>query len=376
MHDRLAIRGFVICFGFAAVSAFVCFCLGQSVFAQNTVVLRDLTVVRGEVASLDKKGLRFSDGRELDWDQVLKTNLPAVQQQAIEEFIESVGLRLFRARQRLASQDGYSLYEVAEPLFQRLEAEPDSFSDRAQYIISLATMRGRLSTQRRSAAVMPFLRACEVRKRSNVRPAELSGLDLTDTEISATLTTEILPVWFDEQALPAAIDQLQTALKPDLHDNPTGNIYYLASMLLHRQDVERARTLVEEIDRRNLKDGWQQLLDAQFLIASGRNFEGVARLQKEMESFSDDLRAAANYVVGVEQGKDKNDADLAVLNLLRIPALHSTKLNALSAAAIYEAINILHKNGQTGEALTLRKELLDRYANTYHGRLIKIEKSK
>jgi hypothetical protein len=92
-----------------------------------------------------------------------------------------------------------------------------------------------------------------------------------------------------------------------------------------------------------------------------------------MEELPIDAKPIAQYLVNAWRGREVQDADLAVLELLRIPAVHGNRQANLSAAALHEAALILKKSGRAEESAILMRELIERYPNTYHGRTAKKE---
>ena len=67
---------------------------------------------------------------------------------------------------------------------------------------------------------------------------------------------------------------------------------------------------------------------------------------------------------------------MCIRDRLKIPAAEQQKLSALNAAALYQASQLLQKDGQEGEVLTVENELLNHFSNTYHARLIKLGRAK
>ena len=79
--------------------------------------------------------------------------------------------------------------------------------------------------------------------------------------------------------------------------------------------------------------------------------------------------AVVNYILAVAASRIGSDSDTATLAFLGIAAANEYKDRQLAAAALYQAVSIAEKNGRTREAKILKSELLDKYPETYHGRM-------
>lgn len=344
--------------------------------AQDTVVLRDLTVVRGQLEKLDSSGIKFSAQRQIGWQNALSCNLAEPEQSQFQKFVVEKGLPLFLADQKLRYRDLVGLSEIGEALFKQLSKTHNQFSDEEKFLIYIATMKSRIANGDRAAAVQPFLKAATLFQKKKVAENQVVRLGVSPVVLRAGVTDEILPVWFDRGASNIAVRNLQSELGSDLSNDSSGLLCYLTALHLHLDSEDKAQPIMEELKRRKLPLGWMEILGAQFGIAQGRNVSAVSQLQKELPQFPKRLRAAANFVVGKELGSDPQSADLAVLKLLGIPAGQKEDMPAMASAALYEAMNILKKTGQTREVVTLQNELLKRFPNTYHGRLLKLELTK
>jgi len=319
-----------------------------SSLAQDTIVLRDLKVARGKVVELADAGIVFEDGRRIPWQQALESNLGSPLKSAFEKQVAEKGWPLFRTDQLLRNKDFHGLQKTAEALHGRLLKEPAAFTDDEKFLILVAAFKSRLATGRRADAVLPFLRASKLRRQKKVTEKKSIELGVSDAALLAGVTAEILPVWFDQAAA------------------------------LNAGNSKSAQPLLNELKNRTspLPNGWREILQTQLDIADGKSVSAISRLQKQMDSFPIGLRMTANYLVGVELGKDPQSLDLAVLTLLKIPAAGQQNLSALNAAALYQASQLLQKDGQEGEVLTVENELLNRFSNTYHARLIKLDRAK
>ena len=345
--------------------------------AQDTIVLRSLEVAGGKVAELTDAGIAFEDGRRIPWQQALKSNLGSPLKSEFEKQVAEKGWPLFRTDQLLRNKDLLGLQNTAEMLHGRLQTEPAAFTDEERFLILVAAFKSRVATGRRPDAVLPFLRAARIRRQKKVTEDKCVAFGFSDASMSVGVTTEILPVWFDQEAARNAAKQVEPLVKSDLTGS-TGELYYLASLHLKAGDLLAAKLLIKQLENRTspLPKGWREILQTQFDIADGRSVSAISRLQKQLDSFPIALRMTANYLIGVELGKDPQSLDLAVLTLLKIPAAEQQKLSALNAAALYQASQLLQKDGQEGEVLTVENELLNRFSNTYHARLIKLDRAK
>ena len=116
----------------------------------------------------------------------------------------------------------------------------------------------------------------------------------------------------------------------------------------------------------------KQIIEAQREVLAGQSGPAVKGLAKKWTSFGASTSPLALYWVGRDMLRSDQDETRrqGLLNLLRIPALHGTSQPDLAAAALYESMRALEETKDVSGSVTVRRELLAEYANSYHARLV------
>ncbi len=360
---------------------------------QPPIVLRDLTVIREQtIVDFDARAIQLSSGNELSWDQVLSAVVSPERQAKFDGYKTNIGLPLFRMKYRASQRDWSGIGELAEPLYKTLKASGLSIEGDPStcYLICVATMQARIHAQDFAGAVLPFLQAAKI-QRAHAAPGVENTLDretvfqlLPTADVESMLSSEILPIWFNEDQSKQAFETLANSFVPTSSSTETGAIVYLASLAIEAKRLELARELMALLENPDeLTKPWQIVLQAQLEIATGhpnKAAELIAveslKLSQATQAIGYYLKAAAcfapvdpaSHVPVVELNDDV--ANQAVLDLLKIPAVFGQQYPALAAAAIYQAANIVSTQGQASECDILRQELMLRYPNSYHARLL------
>ena len=183
---------------------------------------------------------------------------------------------------------------------------------------------------------------------------------------------ELPPIWFDpvaaEQQLPEVTRTIAAMPKPHL---PATRIYY-ATLALAANQPQLASQVLGGLTQ--LPD-WKQVAEAQLQWASGDAQAAVQSLEPRIDSFSPELRPLALYWLGIskvtEATATNSSLDEGILALLRIAALHGDRQPDLAAAGLYESMHRLAASGDIKGSIAIRRELLDRYGQTWHAEQVR-----
>lgn len=365
----LLLRWFFSLFLIAALSN-----LSQSGVAQSEIVLRDLQIHRSKVKRFDQSAVYLSDGAIVHWDRVLQATLDVSEssgaagvamQESFDAILESRGRAVFQIRHRLSLGDWSSLAKVTEPLNRALAAFPtNSETARQEYIISLGAVHASLHQGDRAAAVRPFLRACRLKTEFDFDSGLPAAVELSPQQIKSKLHPSIVPVFFDEKSARQQLDFIQSRLVA----NQQEEIGYLVALAVCAGEQELARELLAKLGAKD--EDWVKIFSAQLELAVGPgDAVELIRDHQWREGLTTTQATVVDYILAVAASQISSDADMATLAFLGIAAANEFRDRHLAAAALYQAVSIAEKNGRAREAKILKSELLDKYPETYHGRM-------
>ncbi len=335
------------------------------------LILRDLSRIKTPSIRFDEQGVFLPNGTHYDWGQVLTAELDADRQRQFQEFVQQLGLPLFRIRRRLNDRDWNSLSEVVEPVYARQQQDAAAGSSRRlNYVVALATFYSRLQQGNRTGAVAPFLEACRIRREANWTTGIAADIDLTSEEVQTLFTTGLLPIWFDEAEGLAVKSSLQSL--PLEETTLPGPLIYGAAALIVSGPLDQAIQVLSKLARSTEPTvrQWLPVLQVQLEIKRGINGPATAAMRESDHELSGPLRATSSYLLARQMSKIQDDYDAVVLDLLQIPANWGDSLKELSAAALYHAALLAGQAGRADEAAIYRSELSNHFKKTHHGKLV------
>ena len=336
---------------------------------QSNIILRDLSLIEGrEITSFDFQSIKLDDNTQLGWDQVFRATVQPERQAEFDKNIKELGLPLFRLRQRIAIGDWNRLNEIADRLMVRYSGV-DSPTGKT---VCIATMKGRLETRSRAAAVLPFLMACA--KSAELSPQTLEAIGITNAELQSGISNQILPVWFDLRAVEKQKDAIVAySQEPGVTLPPGGNIY-LASFCIALEQWDQAKQYLDQIDSNADTQPWKQLLLAEVKHRQNGATGGISGHRVKPETLPA-IVAVGQFWEAENSARDTAaDPAAKILNYLKVSALWGEQFPTLSSASLYRAILLAKSSNMTGEAETLAAELLRSHRNSYHERLLKFKK--
>ncbi len=335
--------------------------------------------------------VRLSDGRELDWDQILTATVASERQAEFDRNIVEIGLPLYRIRRRLSVQDWAGLTDLAERQYERLAFDglQAKQNPRSTYLICVATMKSRLYRGNRASAVLPFLQAALIQQAWQTNEEDHLTF-LPPADVRSLQSSEILPIWFEHQQVELAFPRFASSFVPTSETQVAGPIIYMASMAIEMKRLELARQLLPLLsDSTDQVKAWRLILLAQIQIAQGDSAAASKLLESNQANLVGGSVAVAHYLSAAEfferQHQPDNASDQltkarqtaidqradAMLRLLRIPALFGERYPALSAAALYQSSQIAKSMAWDAESQTLEQELSIRYPRSFHAQLVR-----
>lgn len=363
------IRSFVAPFAIVAIL----FATGSAAARADRIVLRSLQIISDRtVVSFDDDGIVLDNQQRLAWHDVEKATISPTMQPAFDKLLGELGGSLYRIRQRLTTADYEGLLQPAESLYPRFAK---STSDTG-YLVKQSVMWGRIAAGRREEAVESYLACWELLAARKAAASTLPGDRRLRLDIATGLTPELLPVWFNveaaKRALPAVFRRIGDMPKP----RPDGAyIYYATLALAAGNDAEATKGLAAIKSDKPAIVEMKAILDAQRELNAGKPAVSHAKLELMLKQMSLENQPLAWYWLGI--GKLQNPELAArqdgLLQLLRIPALAGPQQPELAAAALYRAMETLMTQGDASGSVSVRRELLERYGQSYYA--IKLRES-
>lgn len=363
-------RSAIMAFALLALIAFAT-ALPADARGADRVILRDLTVVTGRtVTACDEDGAHLdealADGRQvLRWDEILRGNVADERQASFDELLQKYGLTLLRVRMRLKVGDYRGAWEPAQALAPvYLERKSDS-----AYLVALGLMWGALANGEPEAAVAPYLRALELVRTEAADPKRVPTERRFVFDPQTGLAADFKPLWFDPAAAAKALPEVRETITAMSTPRPEATRLYYGVLAIVAGDEATAGKML---------DGWtpearplaelQRIALAQREVASGKPGMSVAALQAEVTKLSPMNRPLAEFWLASAaaiQASELASRQDAALDLLAIPARHGAGAPAVSAAALYRALELLEQTGDKAGAAAIGRELLDRYPTTW-----------
>ncbi|MFV1967383.1 MAG: hypothetical protein ACC628_18290, partial [Pirellulaceae bacterium] len=165
-------------------------------------------------------------------------------------------------------------------------------------------------------------------------------------------------------AMPTVYDTIRSMQRP----LPGGAFIYYASLALTAGDAATAARILAAVqsDDAQLLE-LRDIVTAQRDLLAGRTDDVVRRLDLRLLNCREENKPLALYWLGYgrTQLEDEEVRRQGLLNLLRIPALFGRDQPELAGAALFRSHQILAKMNDPGGSVSLRKELLERYGQTY-----------
>ena len=364
LHRRL------ICSLVALAIARICAAPDGTARGADRIVLRNLKILSDRtVSAFDPDGVRLDDGTMLGWDEIEKATLANGQQAAFDRLFAELGGPLYRIRQRLSVGDYRGLLPQAEAI-------ADQYADRdspTSYMVLQSLMWGRLAVGRREEALEPYLRCCEHLRRHSGQPIVLPGERRLAWDPQTGLSPDLAPIWFDAKAAGSALPRVLTAVNRMQRPRPEGVNIYFAALALTAGETERAdRVLAAMASEQPALRELREIVLAQQEIAGGRNAEAVRRLDPKWRTYLPFNQPLALYWLGLGlvRAEDRPTREQGLLYLLRIPALYGGEQPDVAAAALYHSWETLSKLDDARGSVAVRKELLERYGQTYFAGLM------
>jgi hypothetical protein len=338
----------------------------EQVADADRIILRNLDVLTDRtVTDFNEDAIQLDDGSRLTWDVIERAKLSA-RQAEFDQMLSELGTHLYRIRQRLKVGDYRGLVTHAAALYPRYAPRE---SDTA-YMVCQALMWGRIAAGEREAALEPYLRCFDWHRQCQRegRAIRLPGERRLQIDVQRGITPELAPVWFDQAAAKAALPAVSSTLASLASPRPPGLRVYAATLALAAgQDELAAKTALELPGMEEM----QVIIAAQGEVMKSAPGPGVAQLREQLAEFDAEVQPLALYWSGRARllDADQQGRQEGLLDLLKIVAVYGDQQPELAAAGLYEAMQVLARDGDSKGSIAVRRELLDRYGQTWHAAL-------
>ncbi len=357
---------------FFAMGVFVAVLFSATSSAQgDRIVLRNLNVISDKtVADFDEDGVRFAEGGAVTWDEIERGSVASDKQAAFDKMLGELGAHLYRIRQRLTVEDYLGLLPHAEAVYPRYRQRRSETA----YMVCQATMWGRVAARRREEAVEPYLRCYELLRLAKDNSLNLPGERRLQLDLATGLSPELLPVWFNGDAAKAALADVFQVVSQLSKPLPEAARVYYGTLSLAAGDEAKAVSVLRGFTP--TAPVIQQLRDAalaQREVLAGESAGAITHLENNLDSFSPLARPVALYWIGRAKlpSSDERTRQEGMLQLLRIAAVYGDQQPELAAAGLYHTLETMTQNNAAAQAVAVRKELLERYGQTYYAAQIK-----
>jgi len=308
--------------------------------------------------------------RSIGWDRVERARIAADKQPQFDRLLGQLGAPLYRLRQRLSVGDYQGVRASAESIASR-------FVDRnspTAYLVMQALMWGRMAEGQREAACVPYFWCLEYVRRRDVDDVnrELPGSRKLQFEPKTGISGVLAPIWFDNRAAAQALPDASAAISKMTEPRLPATRLYFATLAIAAGKQDLALQAIGGLDGH---DGWKALLTAQLAVQSGQPDRAIRLLTDESFELEENLRPVGLYWLGRAElvAEDPASGRRGLLDLLRITALFGEQTPEVSAAGLYQAMRQLASQGKARDSIAIRRELLDRFGQTWHAAQVRSE---
>ena len=339
----------------------------------DEIVLRDATRVTGTVTSVNVDGVHFKNRPTIGWDNVDQGSVDVGLQAEFDRLRADLGLKLFRIRSRLQTEDYNDLSEHVEAIYPRYAGR----RSKTAYMVFQGLMWSRLAKGKRGEALVAYFQCYEC-LRSNVDVAKaLPGNRRLKWDAKTGMTLEIPPIWFDKEAAEAVLPKIKEAVSTV--SNPPASAYvYFGTIALASGDEQTAKLFLNHKFLNTMATTsqavreLQQIALAELKIKEGNQAAVIKDLKGSWQSFSKPNQALALYWLG-QAGITSNTASLqneGMLRLMYLPSLFGAEQPELAAAGLYNTMETMNRLKRDASARSCRRELMSNFSQTHFGRKI------
>jgi len=344
-------------------------------FGADRIVLRNLDIITNRtVAGFDEDGVRLDDLSLIKWDEIERGRIAADNQAAFDQMLQDLGTHLYRIRQRLTVGDYRDILPHAEAVYPRYIGRKSETA----YMVFQSLMWARLAAGHREQAVEPYLRCFSYLQSTKSSKVSLPGDRRLRYDPATGMTPELQPVWFNAEAAESSLAGAYRAVAEMQPPRPEGTRVYYGTLALAAGESDQAIHVLSGIESDH--PGMIQLRDisiAQRAVVAGDSGTAIGRLEQNLDKFAPANKPLAVYWLGMAKLKsdDERVHREGILRFLHLPAIHGKLFPELAAAGLYEAMRALATAGDKKSHAAVRRELLDRYGQTYHAAKVKAELS-
>ena len=211
----------------------------------------------------------------------------------------------------------------------------------------------------------PHLRCFECLRADATLADTLPGSRRPRVDVTTGLTLDLVPVWFDGEAARQVLTPVGNVIASMEKPHAAGTRIYFATLALAAGEPQKAEQALSGLQGLTPLRG---IVDAQSALQRGDADKAVRDLSLRLPDLDRQDRPLALYWLGLSRltGSNAGNRQEGLLNLLEIPALFADQQPELAAAGLYEAMREMAKAGDAKGSIAVRRELLDRYGQTWH----------
>jgi hypothetical protein len=243
-------------------------------------------------------------------------------------------------------------------------------------MICQSLMWARLAQGKREASVEPYLRCFEYLRGRPGGKVALPGERRLVCDFQTGISPDLLPIWFDVQAAKEVLPGVLKTVGEMRQPRPEGTRIYYATLALSAGEVDAGLRVLSGIQsqHKSLAE-LRQIALAQAEVVGGRAGPAVEGLAASLDRLEANNRPLALYWLGMARVTAPDPAlrQTALLRLLHLPALYEKQYPDLAAAGLYQTLQAFLAAGDRDDAAAVRRELLDRYGQTYHAAQVRAE---
>lgn len=337
----------------------------------DRIILRNLDVISDQqVVSFNADGVRLADDRVITFDLIESGRVSAAQQADFDQILKQLGSHLYRIRRRLETGDYAGLLQHAEAIYPTYAERTSATA----YMVFQALMWGRLAAGQREAALEPYLRCHEYLRVSNKTgdSIALPGRRRLRVDMQTGLSSELPPLWFDVQQARQQLQPVARVISQMQKPRPPGARVYYATLALTAGRIELARSVLTDL---NGLDALKNIIAAQADFLADKPALAIQQLEPLGKQLPLSQQTLALYWRGRARSvsSEPDNQRLGLLDLLRIPAAYGERFPDVAGAALYEVMQSLARQGDIAGSIAVRRELMDRYGQTWHAALLRKE---
>ncbi|MEO1972481.1 MAG: hypothetical protein ABGX07_13050 [Pirellulaceae bacterium] len=325
--------------------------------AADRIILRDLTILsKRTVVSFNVDGVVLDDGKVLAWDRIKQATV-SKDQELFDKQLTELGLPLLRIRQRLRTEDYRGAQEPGEKLLPRYLGRQSE----SAFTVMLAATWGRIASGRNEEALVPYLYCLEWLRERGEDAVPWPGPRRLAADLDTGICQDIPPLWTNKPVAKKVLADVGRAVGAMRRPWPPGVRIYYASLARAADAEESVNMALRDFPN---TPSWQ--LYRAIAMSPTTDPGMVARLKAGSRQGEILPRSLALYWLGrteLENGSEV-EQDVAMVRLMRVAALFGNDQPVVAAESLMLVMGHLQETGDAAGAVSIRREILERYGTT------------